>query len=209
MQQALLIIALLASNFASVSGKLPLVQTTSGSIIGHAAPNSSDVTEFLGIRYAEAPVGDLRFAAPKKHVASTGTVFEAAEWVDNCRNRSHQYMLMNIVRRLPVQQAAREQFPEFHSAIRPASVEELCSTKQQLGIGRLPQAQHLDEESGCHKGEEGGPSLSTRRPYDNSFNPALVIIDASIGFQIPGSHSQFYNGQYLSGAEDVVVVTSK
>lgn len=29
------------------------------------------------------------------------------------------------------------------------------------------------------------------------------------GFQIPGPHSPFYNGQYLSDAEDVVVVTPK
>jgi hypothetical protein len=29
------------------------------------------------------------------------------------------------------------------------------------------------------------------------------------GFQIPGPHSPFYNGQYLADAEDVVVVTFK
>lgn len=39
------------------------------------------MTEFLGIRYAEAPVGELRFAAPKRFVAAKGTVFEASEWV--------------------------------------------------------------------------------------------------------------------------------
>lgn len=38
--------------------------TSNGPIIGHPAPNRSEVTEFLGIRYAESPVGDLRFAAP-------------------------------------------------------------------------------------------------------------------------------------------------
>ena len=58
------------------------VQTTSGSLIGHQAPNRSCVTEFLGVRYAQAPVGDLRFAAPQKYIAPQGTVFEASQWVN-------------------------------------------------------------------------------------------------------------------------------
>lgn len=57
------------------------VVTTSGFIIGHAAQNRSQVTEYLGIRYAEAPVGKLRFAAPKSFVASEHTIYEASQWV--------------------------------------------------------------------------------------------------------------------------------
>lgn len=59
----------------------PRVQTTSGTIIGHQASVKTDVTEFLGIRYAEAPIGNLRFAAPKTYVAPEGVVFEASQWV--------------------------------------------------------------------------------------------------------------------------------
>ena len=43
------------------------VDTTSGSIVGHAATGTTQVSEYLGIRYAEPPVGDLRFAAPKAY----------------------------------------------------------------------------------------------------------------------------------------------
>jgi hypothetical protein len=57
------------------------VETSSGTLIGHQASNKTQVTEFLGIRYAQAPVGELRFAAPMKYAAPTGTVFEASEWV--------------------------------------------------------------------------------------------------------------------------------
>lgn len=57
------------------------VKTSSGTIVGHPASNKTHVTEFLGIRYAEAPVGELRFAAPKKFEAPPGTVFEASQWV--------------------------------------------------------------------------------------------------------------------------------
>lgn len=74
------IAALLCS--AVASPVQPKVQTsTGGTIIGHGASNKTSVTEFLGIRYAEAPIGELRFAAPKKYVAPSGSVFEASEWV--------------------------------------------------------------------------------------------------------------------------------
>lgn len=43
------------------------VNTTSGTIVGHAATNTTQVSEYLGIRYAEVPVGNLRFAAPKAY----------------------------------------------------------------------------------------------------------------------------------------------
>jgi hypothetical protein len=66
---------------AATSHYLPRVHTSSGIVVGHQSTNRSRVTEFLGIRYAEAPVGELRFAAPKKYVAPYGTVFEAADWV--------------------------------------------------------------------------------------------------------------------------------
>lgn len=78
----MLVAAALASAVVANSYAPPgHIQTSSGIIIGHSASNKSQVTEFLGIRYAEAPVGELRFAAPKKYVAPAGTVYQAAEWV--------------------------------------------------------------------------------------------------------------------------------
>lgn len=43
------------------------VETKNGPIQGHLAENRSEVTEFLGIPFAQPPVGDLRFAAPKAY----------------------------------------------------------------------------------------------------------------------------------------------
>jgi cholinesterase len=46
------------------------VQTSSGSVQGHAASNATGVSEYLGIPYAQPPVGELRWAAPQNF---TGT----------------------------------------------------------------------------------------------------------------------------------------
>lgn len=84
---AVAISSLLADPVAAFGSSLWLnsssVQTSSGLIIGHVASNRSEVTEFLGIRYAEAPVGDLRFAPPKRYVADPGTVYNASNWVSH------------------------------------------------------------------------------------------------------------------------------
>lgn len=42
-----------------------IVHTTSGPVIGHPAPNATTVSEYLGIPYAKAPVGNLRFGKPE------------------------------------------------------------------------------------------------------------------------------------------------
>jgi len=54
------------------------VDTSSGAVAGHAATRYSEVSEYLGIPYAQAPIGDLRFAAPVKYTGSSalnGSVF--------------------------------------------------------------------------------------------------------------------------------------
>jgi hypothetical protein len=65
-----------AFNFASLSSRqtaIKTVNTTSGLISGHASSNASaQVSEYLGIPYAEPPVGDLRFAPPVRYSGSSG-----------------------------------------------------------------------------------------------------------------------------------------
>ena len=46
------------------------VQTSSGPVSGHPALNRTQVSEYLGIPYAQPPLGDLRFAAPQTFSSS-------------------------------------------------------------------------------------------------------------------------------------------
>ncbi|GKT59401.1 carboxylesterase [Colletotrichum tofieldiae] len=47
------------------------VQTTSGPVQGHAASGAVQVSEYLGIPYAQPPIGTLRFQPPAKFVGSS------------------------------------------------------------------------------------------------------------------------------------------
>lgn len=47
------------------------VQTSSGPVTGHAAKNDSQVSEYLGIPFGQAPIGELRFAAPVRFNGSS------------------------------------------------------------------------------------------------------------------------------------------
>ncbi|KAK5118771.1 hypothetical protein LTR85_007977 [Meristemomyces frigidus] len=58
------------------------VNTTNGLITGHAASNISSIHEFLGIPFAQPPVGDLRFAAPVAYNGSGSYV--ASDWGYDC-----------------------------------------------------------------------------------------------------------------------------
>ncbi len=58
------------------------VQTSNGPVTGHPAPNATQVIEYLGIPFAQPPVGSLRFAPPLPYTGSGPYV--AAEWVSQC-----------------------------------------------------------------------------------------------------------------------------
>ena len=80
----LLLATLLATSSHSVLvASCAVVSTTSGLIAGHPAPNRTDVAEYLGIPYAQPPLGCLRFAAPQKLVSDAP--FDAATFVSEIR----------------------------------------------------------------------------------------------------------------------------
>ncbi|OAX81978.1 hypothetical protein ACJ72_03681, partial [Emergomyces africanus] len=58
------------------------VATSSGLIEGHRSSRRPHVVEYLGIPYAQPPVGDLRFAAPLKYTSDQS--FEASTFSPDC-----------------------------------------------------------------------------------------------------------------------------
>ncbi|PQE08409.1 hypothetical protein CJF30_00005273 [Rutstroemia sp. NJR-2017a BBW] len=70
------------------------VQTSSGPVNGHAASNATGVSEYLGIPFAQPPIGDLRFAAP---VAYNGTAtINGTNFGYTCPQQSSHYNLSLI-----------------------------------------------------------------------------------------------------------------
>ena len=59
------------------------VKTTTGQIKGHSSSWKPDVSEYLGVPYAQAPIGDLRWAAPKA-ASSSDKPFEASKFSASC-----------------------------------------------------------------------------------------------------------------------------
>lgn len=55
------------------------VKTSSGAVTGHAARNRTEVSEYLGIPYAQPPIGVLRFAAPQTYHSTRA--FSASTYV--------------------------------------------------------------------------------------------------------------------------------
>jgi hypothetical protein len=128
----------------------PQVKTTSGTIIGHQAPNRTAVTEFLGIQYGQAPVGALRFAPPKRYIAPAGTIYNASIWVFNlppvseCLETDHPRQRMfvsdkeclasNMDQRLSFEQTSRQHVSQLHPAFRLEGLEELrCQEWKSFG----------------------------------------------------------------------------
>lgn len=64
------------------------VNTTSGIIQGHAAADRTEVSEYLGIPFAQPPIGDLRFAPPEPYTSSSP--FNASSYGLMCTRNAAQ-----------------------------------------------------------------------------------------------------------------------
>lgn len=158
----------------------PLVQSSSGNIVGHRAPNRTDVFEFLGIKYGQAPVGDLRFAPPERYTPTDdNATFIASDWNSDC----------------PANIPAVTTFPNF--------------TGNGFAIYNQFTAHNDNTQSeDCLALNIWTKSVATTDDHgaSNGSQPVFVFFHGG-RYTIPGPHSPFYDGQYLASAQDVVIVT--
>ncbi|CAG2113750.1 unnamed protein product [Medioppia subpectinata] len=71
-----------------------LVRTAVGTFVGHlTAYGGKDVTQFLGIPYAEPPIGSLRFKRPVPY--RTSNQLKANRWPNPCLQRDNHLQLNN------------------------------------------------------------------------------------------------------------------
>lgn len=77
------------------------VNTTSGPVNGHPAANQSSVSQYLGIPFAQPPIGDLRFAAPVKYTGNS--TLNGTSYVSFSVQLQDQ--LLTAMRRVPIVQS--------------------------------------------------------------------------------------------------------
>lgn len=171
------------------------VQTSSGPVIGHAAPNATEVSEYLGIRYAQPPLGSLRYAAPLPY---TGTAtINASDFVCGyCPRISWTLLTANFVKGascLIVPQTGGS-----NAASNPAN---LTPAGAQIVIDGAEKEAKMSED--CLT-----LNLWTK-PHTGEPAKAVMLWVYGGAFQNGWTGDPQYNGQYLADLEDVVVVSFK
>ncbi|KAI9686406.1 MAG: hypothetical protein M1822_003751 [Bathelium mastoideum] len=179
----------------SLAVKEPLVtqsvNTSNGLIIGHPARNRSDVIEYLGIPYAQPPLGQLRFDAPQPY-NQTGT-YNASNYSPGCPfTQPTNFTYPN----------ATPQEPRIVDAFNTALGETLGEDCLTLNIwakagNDSPRPVLVFFYGGSKSPPQAFPHTSQQ------LTPFLPPLEFDFG----GTNTPFYNGQYLASAEDVLVIT--
>ncbi|KAG9662453.1 cholinesterase, partial [Aureobasidium melanogenum] len=146
------------------------INTASGLIIGHASRNRSQVSEYLGIPYAQPPLGRLRFAAPRKY--NSANILNASSFSPDC----------------------------------PANIAPPSTYPGLTASGRRVYMNFVDQVGNPQS--EDCLTLNIWTKATTPPKPKAVLLWIHGGrYTIPGTHSLFYQGQYLADQEDVIVVT--
>ncbi|KAH6842381.1 Alpha/Beta hydrolase protein [Chaetomium sp. MPI-CAGE-AT-0009] len=154
------------------------VQTTSGPVEGHAASTASEVSEYLGIPYAQPPVGSLRFQPPVRYSGKTkisGKSFGAA-----C-------------------------FPSNISAYDAEFPQELIDVYGITDVGRRILA--TITKPGIPVSEDCLTLNVWTKPQTGEKRKAVMVYIHGGSFVSGSSAVPAYNGQFFADQEDVVLVT--
>ncbi|KAF9639938.1 putative carboxylesterase type b protein [Lasiodiplodia theobromae] len=171
---------LLAAAPAFADNNAYLALTTNGPIIGHPAANAPGiVAEYLGIPYAQPPLGPLRFAAPLPYGGpgnpnnDTAAPFIASHYGATC----------------PQTASARVAYPDR------------TPQAQRIVAAFAGQLNHTQSEDCLTLNV-----WTTGNASQNSSKPVLVFIHGG-RFTIGESNTPFFDGTKLAASQDLIVVT--
>lgn len=156
-----------------------LVKTSSGSIKGHAASDADQVSEYLGIPYAQPPIDDLRFQPP---VAFNGTsIITATDFGHACMQPF-----------LSLQGSGKKRQGALAG----------------LGITEAGIALLMNYGSTIPSQDEDCLTLNIwTKPQTGDDKKAVLVWIHGGGYKTGASGIAWYNGQYFADEEDVVLVS--
>lgn len=157
------------------------VHTSNGPIIGHVAPNTSCVLEFLGIPYAKPPIGGLRFAPPQRITTVSSDPYEASEFGFDCP----------LTPSKPV-----NGYPGF-------------TPQAQRIINYFASAAGTPQSEDCLTLNiwTRGPASNTADINSKSGGKPVLVFFYGGRFTIGNTNTPFYNGKHFAQAQDIIIVT--
>lgn len=178
---------------APASADPTLVQTTSGLVKGHKSPwpENNDVIEFLGIPYAQPPVGDLRFAAPRRLENTTSSLILASNFSMDC---------LQYVGNAGDTRDATPQLRAYGYAMGGGSID------SPHAYGEDCLTVNVWSKTAASSYEPSFSSASATAAVAQSGKAVLLWIYGG-GFSTGTSNAPFYSGARLAQDEDVVVVS--
>lgn len=155
-----------------------IVQTTSGSIKGHAAADADQVSEYLGIPYAEPPIDDLRFQ-PSVRFNGTG-IIAATDFGHACMQPF-----------LSLSGTGKRQ-----------------GALSGLGLTEAGIALLMDYGSSIPSQDEDCLTLNIwTKPQTGDAKKAVLVWIHGGGYKTGASGISWYNGQYFADEQDIVLVS--
>jgi carboxylesterase type B len=159
------------------------VNTTSGTIVGHASKLDPSVSEYLGIPYGAPPVGDLRFMPPQS-VAKSKQPIIAAKFSPDCPQTG---LFAGVI---------SGNSSSTLNSLPPASLLNMLDLMSNMG------------DSG--KYSEDCLTLNVwTKPQTGEKKKAVLLWIFGGGFSSGSPTSLFTNGVHFAGDQDVVLVSIK
>lgn len=172
-----------------------LVQTSSGLVKGHRAPwpENNDVVEFLGIPFAQPPVGELRFAAPRPlDDAARGNLVLASNFSVDC---------LQYVGHAGDTRDATPRLRAYGYAMGGGSVD------SPHAYGEDCLTVNIWSKTAASSYQPSFYSSSSSSSGTQGSGKAVLLWIYGGGFSTGTSHAPFYSGARLAQDEDVVVVS--